>query len=64
MAMDKNPRYIVLQVTEVEVEANQSQGFDMIEIEFAGRITPSAKERVGKALAEGNFALSEKKLLG
>jgi hypothetical protein len=64
MAMDKNPRYFVLVVQEVEVEANQSQGHDMVEIEFAGRITPTAKERLGKALAEGNFALSEKKLLG
>jgi hypothetical protein len=64
MAMDKNPRYFVLQVVEVETEVNASQGHDMVEIEFAGRVTPTAKERMTKAIQEGNFALSEKRLVG
>jgi hypothetical protein len=63
MALDKAPRYFVLKVEEIEVELNASQGHDMVEIEFAGKVSPGQRERLAKAMEEGNLAMTERKLL-
>jgi hypothetical protein len=42
------------------VDADQID--DYVTIEFAGRVTPTTKQRIKEALIDGNFEITEKKL--
>ncbi len=65
MALDKNARHFWLTVTEIEANVipDNSDGYDVITIEFAGKVTPSIRERFQKALDNGYYTLEEKKLV-
>lgn len=62
MALDKNPRCFILTVTEIDARLNMEEGIDEVEVKFAGKVLPSTKKRLIKALDEGYFTLSEKTL--
>ena len=62
--MDTNPRHFFLDVTSTDVNVDADQDEDFVTIEFSGSITPSARRRLEKALASGNFTLTVKRMLG
>ena len=63
MALDKNPRTFFLEVTAIEANVDASEKADNIVIEFAGRVPPSVRERLGKAFADGRFDMIDKRLV-
>lgn len=63
MAIDKNPRTFYLEVTDIQANVDADSTVDFVVIEFAGRVTPSVKERLTKAFDNGDFNLIDKKLV-
>ena len=63
MAIDRNPRQFFLAVMDIDTRLNTGEAEDHITIKLAGHITPSVKERLIKALEQGNFDISERRLV-
>ena len=61
-SIDSNPRHFFIDATNIEANVDADAEQDFVTIEFAGRITPTMKERISKALAAGEFVLLEKRL--
>lgn len=61
--MDKNPRRFVLTVTEVDANLLPASTTDLVDIQFAGKMYPSSLDRLGIAIKEGNWTISEKRML-
>ena len=62
MALDRNPRHFFIDVVAIEANVDADSTRDFVTIEFAGRVPPTVKDRLKKALAEGEFELTEKRL--
>ena len=60
--IDKNPRHFFVDAVAIEANVDADSTRDFVTIEFAGRVPASIKERLTKALAEGEFELIEKRL--
>lgn len=50
MALSKHPRIFILCVNEIEADLLNDRDDDEVVIEFAGKVMPSTKERIYKAL--------------
>jgi hypothetical protein len=62
MAVDKNPRHWFIDATNIEANVDANNNQDWVTIEFAGRLSPSTKERLLKALKDNHFTITEKRL--
>ena len=67
MALDNHARRFKLRVTEIEVNLLESQWReeiegDFVEVEFAGKLLPSTRKRIKKALQDDDFDLLDRKL--
>lgn len=60
--MDRNPRHIFLDVTNVEANVDADTTQDFVTIEFAGVITATFKDRITQALMNGEFEVKAKKI--
>jgi len=64
MAIDRNPRTFFLAVIDIDVKLNVTENADdHVTIKLAGHVTPAVKERLKKALLEGNFDIAERRLV-
>ena len=61
-AIDKNPRHFFIDVVAIEATIDADADADFVTLEFAGRVTPSVKDRLQKALETGQFAIKIKLL--
>jgi precorrin-3B methylase len=61
--MDSNPRHFFLDVTAAEANVDADQSQDFVTIEFSGLVTPTIKKRLEKAIQNGEFELTVKRLL-
>jgi hypothetical protein len=62
--MDSNPRHFFLDVTAADVNVDADQDQDFVTIEFSGSVTPNVRKRLEKAIQNGEFEITIKKLLG
>jgi hypothetical protein len=60
--IDKNPRHFFIDAVSIDANVIHDAEQDFVTIEFAGRMTPTLKQRLGKALAAGEFEITDKKL--
>lgn len=61
--MDSNPRVFFLDVTNVEANVDANQKDDFVTLEFHGRLGNNGKERIEKALKEGRFEITSRRML-
>jgi hypothetical protein len=62
--MDSNPRHFFIDVTAAEANVDAHHDQDFVTIEFAGTVTPTVKKRLERAIQNGEFEITVKKLLG
>lgn len=62
MAMDNNPRRLTLNVTSVDVDLNLIDGTDVVKLVFHGKLLPSTKKRITKAVMDKKLVIEEKTL--
>ena len=61
--IDSNPRHFFIDAVDISANVEpDSQRGDFVTIEFAGRVTPTVRDRITTALADGEFAITMKKL--
>lgn len=60
--IDRNPRHFYIDVIAIEANIDADANADFVTIEFAGRVTPTVKDRLKKALETGQFAITIKTL--
>jgi guanylate kinase len=60
--MDSNPRHFFIDAVKIEANVDADQSLDYVTIEFAGRVTPTVRQRIEKALCNGDFTIMEKRL--
>jgi len=60
-----HPRHFRLLVLEVEAPpyvTEDGSGDDFVEVVYAGKVFPSTKDRIAKAVANGKFEQTERRL--
>jgi hypothetical protein len=68
MALSKHPYKLVLHVTEIDVSLNmgasedRGEEFDLVEIQFHGKVMPSTKKRIREAISNADYDLTDKVL--
>jgi hypothetical protein len=60
--MDRNPRSFYIEAVDITANVDADATEDSVTIEFAGRITPTVKDRLYKAIFSGNCTITEKRL--
>jgi hypothetical protein len=60
--MDKNPRHFFIEAIEIEANVDADADRDFVTIEFAGRVTPTVRDRLKAALRDGEFEITEKRI--
>jgi hypothetical protein len=59
--MDRNPRHFFVSAVEIDANVDADSTRDFVTIEFAGRLSPTLKNRLLTAITEGEFVITEKK---